>query len=147
MKPMSESSFATPEIKIYKLNRIYQLYHFAVGVAALAIAATCFSFFILALAAVLFSAFMIARPLIMAVVVDQFSITFKGMFSQNSLLRSSVTAVEVIDTGKGNILRLWGNIDEKEKLDISDLFSFDEAWDDWWNSFRDLSADKPIRLF
>jgi hypothetical protein len=147
MDRMNGSEFATTEIKVYRLNRANRLYHFAVGTAALVGAVKVHSFFILALLAAMFAVFMIARPLVMAVTVDQFSVTFKGMFSENSLQRSSITAVEIIHTGKGDILRLWGNIDEKEKLDIPALFSFDDAWDNWWSPYGDLSDDKPLSLF
>ena len=36
----------------------------------------------------------IARPLVMAVTVDRLSVTFKGMFSENSIERSSITALK-----------------------------------------------------
>jgi hypothetical protein len=147
MDSMNDSSFATTEVKVYRFSRVYRLYHFAVGAAALVGAVKCYSFLILAVVLALFSMFMIARPLVMAVTVDQFSVTFKAMFSENSLQRSSITAVETIHTGRGDILRLWGNTDEKERLDIPGLFSFDDAWDNWWSTYRDLSDDKPISLF
>jgi hypothetical protein len=147
MDSMNDSSFATTEVKVYRFSRVYRLYHFAVGAAALVSAVKCYSFLILAVVLALFSMFMIARPLVMAVTVDQFSVTFKAMFSENSLQRSSITAVETIHTGRGDILRLWGNTDEKERLDIPGLFSFDDAWDNWWSTYRDLSDDKPISLF
>jgi hypothetical protein len=39
------------------------------------------------------------------------------------------------------------NIDEGENLVIPDIFGFDDAWNDWWGTYRDLSDDKPIGLF
>jgi hypothetical protein len=90
---------------------------------------------------------MISRPLVMAVTVDPYSITFRSTFSQNSLQRPSITAVETKHTGKGNILILWGDIDKKESLAIPDLFAFDDDWNNWLSTYSDLSADKPISLF
>jgi hypothetical protein len=147
MESMNQSSFASQEIKVYRFNWAYKLYHFGVGAAALIGAVLCRNFLFLAAVLVLFSIFMIARPLITSVTVDQYSVTFKGMFSSNSLLRSSITAVETQHTGKTPSLILWGNIDEKENLAIPDLFGFDDDWDDWWNTYRDLSDDKPLSLF
>jgi hypothetical protein len=91
---------------------------------------------------------MISRPFILAVSVDQLSVTFKGMFSAHSLQRSSITAIERQHRGRSNFLILWGNLDEKEFLRIpADLFAFDDAWDDWLSTYRDLSDDKPLSLF
>ena len=143
---MDESSFASQELKVYRLTWYYQLYHFAIGAAALVGAAKCYDFLILAVVLALFSVFMIARPLVMEVTVDPSYIMFRGVFSSNSLQRSSITAVETKNTGKGNILIFWGNIDEKESLAIPDIFSFDEAWKNWLITYRDLSNDKPINL-
>jgi hypothetical protein len=106
-----------------------------------------YHFLILSLALALFSVLMISRPLVMTVAVDQSSVTFGGTFSANSLQRSSITAVETKHTGKGDLLILWGNPDKREKLEIPDLFAFDEDWENWWGSHRDLSDDRPISLF
>jgi hypothetical protein len=146
METMNESSFASSKT-IYRLSWFYRLYHFAVGVAALVGTVIVHEFLIMSVGLALFSVFMISRPLIMAVTVDQFSVTFRGTFSAHSLQRSSITAVENKHTGKGNLLILWGNIDEKESLVIPDLFNFDDAWDKWWKTHRDLSDGKPLRLF
>lgn len=144
---MSESSFASGETRIYRLNLAYRLYHFAVGAAAFAGAIVVYRFLILSVALGLFAVFMISRALVMAVTVDPLSVTFKGLFSENSLQRASITAVEREHTGKANYVILWGNLDEKEHLSIPDLFAFDEAWDDWLSTYRDLSDDKPLSLF
>jgi hypothetical protein len=141
------SSFASTEIKIYRLNFAYRLYHFAVGAAALVGAVLCYHFLVLSLVLTLFGAFMIFRPLLAKVTVDQYSVTLKGMFSENSLQRSSITAIERKHTGKANLLILWASLDEKENLTIADIFAFDEAWDNWLSGFRDLSDDKPLSLF
>lgn len=83
----------------------------------------------------------------MKVTVDAHAVTFKGMFSESSLRRTSVTAFERIHTGKGNLLMLRGE-DGSDSLTIpADMFAFDEAWEDWLNTHRDLSDDKPISLF
>ena len=93
----------------------------------------------------LFSVFMISRPLIMAVTVDQFSVTFRGTFSACSMQRSSITAVET-KGGKSSFLILWGNtIDGNNRLEIPMIFAFDEAWDNWLRTYRDLN--KPLSLF
>jgi hypothetical protein len=144
---MNESSFASGETKVYRLNLVYRLYHFGVGVAALVGAVMVHDFLVLAVVLALFGIFMISRPLVMAVTVDQYSVTFKNVFAENSIQRSSIAAVETRVTGKGNILILWGAIDEKESLAIPDLFAFDDDWNHWWSTYRDLSADKPISLF
>lgn len=144
---MNESSFASGETKVYRLNLAYRLYHFAVGTAALVGAAMVYHFLILSVVLALFGVFMISRPLVMEVSVDQYSVRFKSVFSENSLQRSSITAVETKHTGKGDILILWGNIDEKESLAIPDLFAFDDDWHNWLSTYRDLSDDKPISLF
>ncbi len=147
MESMNESSFASGGTKVYRLNLAYRLYHFAVGAAALVGAVMVYHFLILSVVLALFGVFMIYRPLVMAVTVDQFSVNFKSVFSENSLQRSSITAVETQHTGKGNILILWGNIDEKESLAIPNLFAFDDDWDSWLSTYRDLSDDKPVSLF
>lgn len=143
---MNESSFAI-ETKVYRLNWVYRTYHLAAGAAALAGAIVVHDFWILSVVLVLFSMFMIARPFAMAIIVDQFSVTFNGLFSENSLRRSSITAIERRHTGRSNYLILWGNLDEKESLTIPDIFAFDDAWDDWLSAYRDLSDDKPLTLF
>lgn len=144
---MSESSFASSETKVYRFNLVYRWYHFAVGAAAAVGAVLCRDFLVLAIVAALFAMFMIARPLVMAVTVDRLSVTFKGMFSEKSIERSSITAVESKHTGKTPILILWGDIDEKESLVIPDMFSFDDGWDTWLSTYRDLSDNKPLSLF
>jgi hypothetical protein len=144
---MNESSFATQEPKVYRLSRVYQLYHFGVGAAALVCAVIWRDFLALSVVLVLFSGFMIARPFLLKVMVDQSSVTFKGMSSEGSLKRSSITAVETQRTGRTPNLILWGNLDEKESLVIPDIFGFDDDWKDWWGTYRDLSDDKPMSLF
>jgi hypothetical protein len=105
-------------------------------------------FLIVSIGAALFSGFMISRPLVTAVTVDQYSVTLKGMFSEHSLQRSSIRAVETVSTGKGPLLILRGNVDEKESLAIGiNLFAFDQAWDEWLSTYRDLSDNKPLSLF
>jgi hypothetical protein len=125
---------------------LYRLYHFAVGVAALVGAIMSHDFLIMSVGLGLFSVFMIARPLVMKVTVDQYSVTVQWIFKENSLQRSSITAFERIHTGKDNYLMLRGN-DENDLLMVPDMFSFDEAWEDWLSADRDLSDDKPISLF
>jgi hypothetical protein len=147
MESMSESSLASGGTKVYRLNLVYRLYHFAFGAAALVGAVLVYDFLVLSVVLALFGVFMISRPLVMAVTVDQYSVRFKSLFSERSLRRSSITAVETKHTGKGNILILWGNIDEKESLAIPDLFAFDNDWKNWLSTFKDLSDNKPISLF
>jgi len=119
-----------------------------VGVAFAVAAVASHDFLILSILLTLFSAFMIARPLVSAAIVDQYSVTSKGMFSQHSLPRSSITAIERVHTGRGTILTLWGNVEEKEELSISEnLFAFDEGWDDWLSIYKDVSSEKPLSLF
>jgi hypothetical protein len=150
---MNNSSFASSENKVYRFNRLYRWYHFIVGavflvVAVLVAVQTHFELLIFSIPIALFSMFMIARPLTSAVIVDQHSVTSKGMFSVSSLPRSSITAVERLATGKGTLLVLRGNVEKREVLSIPvDLFSFDEDWDDWLSTYRDLSSDKPLSLF
>jgi hypothetical protein len=112
---MSEASFAYQEIKVYRLNSVYRLYHFAVGTAALIGAVKYHDFLILAVGLALFSVLIIARPLVMAVTVDQSSVTFKGMFSEDSIQRTSITAVETKHTGKTPNLILW-KISTRERI-------------------------------
>lgn len=123
------------------------VYHLAVGLAALVGAVLTRDFVALAAVLALFSAFMISRPFHIAVVVDHDAVTLKGMFSSESIELPTVTAVEVKKTGKGNLLILWGDLDLKNNLTIPDLFAFDDDWDSWWNSHRDLSDSKPLSLF
>lgn len=143
----NESSFASEQTRIYRLNWAYRAYHLAAGAAALVGAVMAYHFLILSIALALFSVLMISRPLVMRVAVDQSSVTLRGMFSANSLQRSSITVVETKHTGKGDLLILWGNLDKREKLEIPNLFAFDEDWENWWGSYRDLSDDRPISLF
>lgn len=143
----SQSPFASAEPKVYRFNLMYKLYHFGVGIAALVGAVVTYPFFPLSIVLALFSTFMIFRPFVMAVIVDHDSVTMKGMFSARSIQRSSITAVEFKTSGKSHSLILWGDLEQKEHLSIPDLFAFDDAWDDWWRSYRDLSDGKPLSLF
>jgi hypothetical protein len=153
---MNNPSFASSEIKVYRFNRLYRWYHFSVGVifligavlVAVQAVQTDKGLLIFSLLMALFFVFMIARPLTTAVIVDQQSVTFKAMFSKISLPRSSITAIERVATGKGTLLVLRGNVEKQEELSIPIiLFCFDEDWDDWLNTYRDLSGDKPLSLF
>jgi hypothetical protein len=144
---MNGFSFASGETKVYRFNWFYRLYHFGVGATALVGAVMVYHFLILSVVLALFAVFMICRPLVMAVKLDQFSVTVKGPFSEKSLQRSSIKAIETRSYGKGRYLILWGDIDEKESLTIPNLFAFDEVWDDWLSTCRDLSDNKPISLF
>jgi hypothetical protein len=76
----NESSFAFGEVKVYRLSRLYRVYHFVVGAAVLVGAVLAHQFFILSVLLIPFSAFMISRPLVMAVIVDQLSVTYKALF-------------------------------------------------------------------
>jgi hypothetical protein len=149
--PMSEKqqerSFALQETKVYRFNLAYRLYHCATGAAALVCAAWWYHFLVLSVVLALFGAFMVSRLIFTKVIVNQYSVVLKGMFSEGSLQRSSITAIERKHTGRSNFLILWGNLDEKENLTIADVFAFDKAWDDWLSTFRDLSHDKPLSLF
>jgi len=106
-----------------------------------------YHFLVLSVVLALFGAFMVSRLIFTKVIVNQYSVVLKGMFSEGSLQRSSITAIERKHTGRSNFLILWGNLDEKENLTIADVFAFDKAWDDWLSTFRDLSHDKPLSLF
>jgi hypothetical protein len=145
---MNKSSFASSEERVYRLNSLYWWYHLVIGAVFLVVSALARDLWFISIPIALFAAFMVARPFTTAVIVDQHSVTLKRMFSKNSLLRSSITAIERVPTGKGTLLVLWGNIEEKEQLAIAvNLFAFDEAWDDWLKSYRDISGDKPLSLF
>jgi hypothetical protein len=150
---MNKSSFASAERKVYRFNRFYRWYHFIVGavflvVAVLVAVMTDNGLLIFSILIALFSVFMIARPLTSAVIVDQYSVTCKGILSERSLPRSSITAIERVAAGKGTLLVLRGNVEKKEELSIPViLFSFDEDWDDWLKHIQDLSSDTPLSLF
>lgn len=150
---MNDSSFASTEKKVYRFNSLYRWYHFIVGAVFLVVAVllailTHNGLLIFSIPIALFSVFMVARPLTSAVTVDQYSVTSKDMFSERSLPRSSITAIERVHTGKGTLLVLRGNVEEKEELVIPlDLFAFDAAWDNWLSTYRDLSSDTPLSLF
>ena len=145
---MNRSSFASSEKKIYRFNSLYRWYHFTVGVVFLVAPVLEHSPLIFSIPLALFSTFMIARPLTSAVIVDQYSVTLKTMFSERSLQRSSITSIERIrmNIGNGTSLILRGSAEEKLAIPV-DLFAFDEAWDDWLSTYRDLSSDKPLSLF
>jgi hypothetical protein len=100
----NESSFAFGEVEVYRLTRLYRVYHFVVGAVGLVGAVLAHRFFILSILLVLFSAFMISRPLVMAVIVDQLSVTYKELFSEKSIRRSSITAVETKSNGRSHSL-------------------------------------------
>jgi hypothetical protein len=145
---MNKSSFASSEKKVYRLNSLYRWYHFVIAAIFLVAAVLMRGVWFISIPIVLFAVFMVARPFTTAVVVDQYSVTLKRMFSGNSLLRSSITAIERVHTGRATLLRLWGDMEKKEQLSIAvNVFAFDEAWDDWLSTFRDLSSDKPLSLF
>lgn len=142
---MNNSSFASSETKVYRFNSLYRWYHFVAGTAFLVTAFLIRDLWIFSIPIVLFSLFMIARPFTSAVMVDQYSVTLKMMFSERSIQRSSLTAIERVHTGKGTLLTLRGSA---EKLSIpANLFAFDEDWDDWLSTNKDLSSDKPLSLF
>jgi hypothetical protein len=143
---MEDLSFASEQTKVYRMNLAYRIYHFVVGAAFLVCAALCYPYLFLSVLPALFSAFMITRPLLAAVIVDEYSVTVKSTFSARSLQRSSITAIERLHTGKENFLVLWSDPD-KEGLKIGDIFAFDEAWYAWLSTYRDLSDDKPLSLF
>lgn len=143
---MNEYSFASAETKVYRLHPIYQVYHYGVGVAALFTAVKVSDFLVLSVIAALFGAYGFARPLVTKVTVDQGYVTFQGMFSKNSLARSSIAAVETKHTGKGSLLVFWGDTGKEERLTIPAIFRFDDEWDQWWSSYRNLSDDKPLNI-
>ena len=145
---MNNSSFASSERKVYRFNSVYRWYHFIAGAVFLVVAVLIHELLVFSIPIALLSAFMIARPLTSAVTVDQYSVTCKGMFSENSLRRSSITAIERVNKGRGTLLILRGDLEEKEELSILiNFFAFDQAWDDWLSAYRDLSSDKPLSLF
>lgn len=144
---MGEASFACLEAKTYRFNLLYRVYHFAVGATALVGVVLCYKFWALSMVLALFAIFMIVRPLVMKVTVDAHAVTFKAMFSESSLQRSSVTAFERIHPGKRNLLMLRGEGRSDSLTMPADLLGFDEAWEDWLNTHTDLSDDKPISLF
>jgi hypothetical protein len=146
VKALDRSSFASSEKKVYRFNSLYRWYHFAVGAVFLVTAVVKNTPLIFLIPILLFSAFMIARPLTSAVTVDQYSVTLKTMFSEHSLNRSSITSIERVNTGKGTSLILRGNTKEELVIGVN-LFAFDQAWDDWLSTYKDLSSDKPLRLF
>jgi hypothetical protein len=125
----------------------YRLYHFVVGAAGLIDAAMAYSFLALSILLVLFSVFMISRALLASVTLSPSSVTLKGLFLKNSVQRSSIIAIERQHTDRGNYLTRWVNLEEKKGLTIGDLFAFDQTWDDWLSTYRDISDDKPLRLF
>lgn len=142
---MNNSSFASSETKVYRFNSLYRWYHFVAGTAFLVIAFLIRDLWIFSIPIVLFSLFMIARPFTSAVMVDQYSVTLKMMFSERSIQRSSLTAIERVHTGRGTLLTLRGSAEE---LSIpANLFAFDKDWDDWLSTYKDLSSDKPLSLF
>ncbi len=147
MEIPGESSFAPAETRVYRFNRVYRLYHLAAGAAFFVVALTLYRLPPVAFVLALFALFMIARPFVSAVTVDPFSVTYRGTFSAKSIQRSAITAVETKSTGRGSVLILWGNYEKKERLAIPAIFGFDDAWNDWLSSYRDLSGDKPLSLF
>ena len=147
---MNKSSFpASEEKKVYRFNSLYRWYHFVVGAVFLLAAVLVHEFRILSIGVARFSVFMISRPLLVAVILDRYSVTLKTIFSEHSLQRSSITAVERRNTGRGTLLILWGKYEEKEELMRIgvNLFAFDQAWDDWLSTYRDVSSDKPLSFF
>jgi hypothetical protein len=144
----NNSSFASSEKKVYRFNSLYRWYHFVVGAVFLVVAVMIHELWVFSIAIALFSAFMIARPLRSAVIVDQYSVTSKGMFSEHSLPRASITAIRRVNAGKGTLLIFCTNVEATEGLSIAlNVFAFDQAWADWLSTLRDLSSDKPIGLF
>jgi hypothetical protein len=145
---MNDPSFASGEAKVYRMNSVYRIYHFVFGAAVLVGAVLSYNLLPLSIVLALFSVLLISRPFAAAVTLDQSSVTLKATFSERSLQRSSITAIERVHTGRANYLVLWGNLDEKVNLTINyDVFAFDEGWDHWLSAFRDLSDDKPLSLF
>jgi hypothetical protein len=145
---MKNSSSTSSETRLYRFNGLYRWYHFIVGAIFLVTSVLSYYLWFLSIPLALLSVFMVTRPLTSAVIVDQYSVTLKTMFSARSLQRSSITAIERVSTGRGTLLRLWSNTEKKEQLVIPvNLFAFDEDWDDWLSTYRDLSSDKPLSLF
>ena len=80
------------------------MYHVAVGAAALVGTVMVCQSLVLSVVLSPFGAFIISRPLNMAITIEIYPVRFEGVFSENSLQRSSITAVEIEYTGKGTIL-------------------------------------------
>lgn len=136
-------------MKVYKFNSLYRWYHFVFGavffVAGVAVLTR--GLWILSIPIALLSIFMVARPLTTAVTVDPYSVTLKSMFSEHALPRSSITAIKRVHAGKGTQLVLLGNHDRENLAIPLSLFAFDQDWDEWLSTCRDLSSDKPLSLF
>jgi hypothetical protein len=126
------------EKKVYRFNLFYRWYHFITGGVFLCGAVAAHDLWVLSIGAALFSAFMIYRPLVTALAIDPLSVTLKTMFSERSVPRSSIAAIETV-TGKGSWV-IFRAIDGKELLRIRvDLFSFDLEWDEWLTTYKNLN--------
>jgi hypothetical protein len=135
---MERAPFASSEKKVYRFNLFYRWYHFITGGVFLCVAVATHDFRVLSIGAALFSVFMIYRPLATAVAIDPLSVTLKTMFSARPVPRSSIAAIETV-TGKGSWV-IFRATDGKELLRIRvDMFSFDQAWDEWLSTYRNLN--------
>jgi hypothetical protein len=135
---MERTPFASSEKKVYRFNLFYRWCHFITGGVFLCVAVATHDLWVLSIGAALFSAFMIYRPLATAVAIDPLSVTLKTIFSERSVPRFSIAATEIV-VGKGCWL-IFRAIDGKELLRIRvDIFSFDQAWDEWLSTYKNLN--------
>ena len=73
------------------------------------------------------------------VVLDQESVTVRGVFFTQSIRRHSVSSY-LIDPGGRNqatSIRLISNLPGESNLDVPKLYAFDDAWHKWISSLPD----------
>ncbi len=82
------------------------------------------------------------------VVLDQESVTVRGVFFTQSIRRHSVSSY-LIDPGGRNqatSIRLISNLPGESNLDVPKLYAFDDAWKQWISSLPDVGKKEESRF-
>jgi hypothetical protein len=82
------------------------------------------------------------------VLFDKESVTVRGVFITQSIRRRSVSSY-LIDSGGRNqasAMRLISNSPDEMNLDVPKLYAFDNTWNTWICSLRDVGKDEESRF-
>ena len=74
------------------------------------------------------------------VILDQDSVTLRGILGTKSIRRSSVRSYLIEQRGRqGTFIRLISNLPHESDLLIPKRFAFDDAWREWISSLTDFA--------
>ncbi len=102
---------------------------------------------ILGVGLIFLAAYIAARAVFSAVIVDQDTITARGVFQSRSLRKSEVRGFEEYSSGKGlTYLILWPKSPEQRHLQFENYFSFDGEWKRWISTLPDIGKEDEARF-